>query len=288
MKDLHVLVIAHPDDESMFFLPFLLYHLSQRQKEIETTTTIWILCLTTGNYDGLGPIRTGELYRTAREYLGVDKIIQIDDANILDHPTQKWSIPYVAKILHESIASTMSKNHSDSYSNVQIVTFDEYGVSGHINHIDTHAACRFLFENTNEQTHPKLHDNMSLWVLESIRNPILKYLPIWDWFQIFLSFLFAVLGFSDRSSGCPCFTTSRTSVSERMQQQQPEEEFRIFRPWVNWRAMQSHYSQFVWYRKLSVLASRYTYWNRYQRIDPVTHTNFNNSERDRSNAKKQT
>jgi N-acetylglucosaminylphosphatidylinositol deacetylase len=285
MHHLHILVIAHPDDESMFFLPFLWYHLNQRQTEMDTTTTttIWIICLTTGNYDGLGPIRTKELYRTAREYLGVDKIIQINDANILDHPSQRWNVPYVAQILHGSIASALLENRSDSFATIQIVTFDEYGVSKHINHIDTYAACRYLLEHSNEYT-PNLHDNnMTLWVLESIRNPILKYIPLWDWCQIFLSFVYVLLGFSDRFC-CSCFT--RTSVSQRKRQ---EVEYRIFRPWMNWRAMQSHYSQFVWYRKLSVLASRYTYWNRLRRIDLVTHTIFDNGKSDSSdNAKKET
>ena len=32
-------------------------------------------------------------------------------------------------------------------------------------------------------------------------------------------------------------------------------------PWINYAAMQAHFSQFVWYRRLFVLFSRYTYVN---------------------------
>jgi N-acetylglucosaminylphosphatidylinositol deacetylase len=32
-------------------------------------------------------------------------------------------------------------------------------------------------------------------------------------------------------------------------------------PWLAWRAMRAHRSQFVWYRRLHVLLSRYTYVN---------------------------
>jgi len=38
-----LLVIAHPDDESMFFIPFI-----RQQSNME------ILCLSNGGYDGLG------------------------------------------------------------------------------------------------------------------------------------------------------------------------------------------------------------------------------------------
>ena len=48
-----LLVIAHPDDEAMFFSPLLLsFHSKQ---------SIFILCLSNGNIEGLGEIRTQEV-----------------------------------------------------------------------------------------------------------------------------------------------------------------------------------------------------------------------------------
>lgn len=50
-----VFVIAHPDDESMFFAPTLSTLRDRLQQEC------FILCLSTGNYDGLGETRETEL-----------------------------------------------------------------------------------------------------------------------------------------------------------------------------------------------------------------------------------
>ena len=43
-------------------------------------------------------------------------------------------------------------------------------------------------------------------------------------------------------------------------------------PGVNHAAMSAHASQFVWYRRLFVLFSRYSYFNTLQRIDAVQQT----------------
>ena len=50
-----ILVIAHPDDEAMFFYPTI-----SRAKRLR------IICLSNGGYDGLGEQREEELQRAAR------------------------------------------------------------------------------------------------------------------------------------------------------------------------------------------------------------------------------
>ena len=50
-----ILVIAHPDDEAMFFYPTI-----SRAKRLH------IICLSNGGYDGLGEQREKELQRAAR------------------------------------------------------------------------------------------------------------------------------------------------------------------------------------------------------------------------------
>ena len=37
--------------------------------------------------------------------------------------------------------------------------------------------------------------------------------------------------------------------------------FYNYKPWINWYAMKIHYSQFVWYRRLFVVFSCYTYYS---------------------------
>lgn len=52
-------VIAHPDDEAMFFVPSIL---SLREKN-----KLFMLCLSNGNFAGLGNIREKELERSCEE-----------------------------------------------------------------------------------------------------------------------------------------------------------------------------------------------------------------------------
>lgn len=88
-KDKHHvgLVIAHPDDESMFFVPTLKY-LQENGHQVS------LLCLSTGNADGLGAVRQNEL-RAAAVYLGIPymrvKIID-DQTHLADGMNSKWSI----------------------------------------------------------------------------------------------------------------------------------------------------------------------------------------------------
>ena len=50
-------VIAHPDDEAMFFVPSI--------TQLRTTNDLYLLCLSNGNFDGLGKIREKELHASA-------------------------------------------------------------------------------------------------------------------------------------------------------------------------------------------------------------------------------
>ena len=53
-----MLVIAHPDDEAMFFRPLL--------DDLSHTHEFYMLCLSNGNADGLGKIREKELETSAK------------------------------------------------------------------------------------------------------------------------------------------------------------------------------------------------------------------------------
>merc|ERR1712045_216505 len=77
IKDKNILyVIAHPDDESMFFIPSIL-SLRKRNK-------IFMLCLSNGNYEGLGKVRTKELEKACRYLKFNDSPVVIDDPDLQD------------------------------------------------------------------------------------------------------------------------------------------------------------------------------------------------------------
>jgi len=70
------LLIAHPDDEAMFFAPTLLALTSPA-----LNNTVSVLCLSNGNAENLGPIREKELVASC-EILGVDRT----RVHSFDHP----------------------------------------------------------------------------------------------------------------------------------------------------------------------------------------------------------
>ena len=71
------LLIAHPDDEAMFFAPTLL-----ALTRPETGNHVKILCLSTGNADGLGETRKKELVKSGMTLGLRDE----DDVFVVDNP----------------------------------------------------------------------------------------------------------------------------------------------------------------------------------------------------------
>eukprot|EP00980_Cylindrotheca_fusiformis_P012114 scaffold2927_cov143-Cylindrotheca_fusiformis.AAC.4 len=238
MKKLHVLVIAHPDDESMFFLPTIQSLLSEGE-------TLWCLCLTTGNYDGLGKQRTKELTSVCK-VLGISKVLIQND--LQDHPTQRWEIPNVSAAIQEALWKN-EKEDLRSFDKIVLLTFDSMGVSGHVNHIDTHwGVCEFVVAS-NSMKPPPIQE-VEAWELETEQNLLAKYIPVGSWFLLLISL---VLQNSYHSNGMV----------------NSDGETRIYRwhePKLNWKAMATHESQFVWYRRLFVVFSCYTYVNKLHRI----------------------
>lgn len=113
-----VFVFAHPDDETMFFLPTILQLKAMNVK-------FRLLCLSNGNFDRLGHKRVKELKSVAK-YLGAVSCDIIDEPKLADGPVY-WEAQHVAKAVELYL-----KKHS---SIRMVFTFDDYGVSGHPNHI---------------------------------------------------------------------------------------------------------------------------------------------------------
>ena len=112
-----LLLIAHPDDESMFFLPLI--------ESLKSYFKINILCFSNGNADGLGKIREKELKDVAK-FLQIQNLTIIENGYLRDGMKEKWDVSLISKIIDE--------HYRDNKADI-FVTFDNYGVSSHPNHI---------------------------------------------------------------------------------------------------------------------------------------------------------
>ncbi|CAL1385883.1 unnamed protein product [Linum trigynum] len=213
-----LLVIAHPDDESMFFSPTINYLISRGHN-------VYLLCLSIGNADGMGNTRKDELYQACLVLK-----VQPQQVKILDHPDLQdgFGLVWDRGLLSKTIKEEVSTHHIDT-----VITFDNYGVSGHCNHRDVHYGVRKLLEDASER-------RIEAWELVS-NNMLRKYIGPVD---IWLSMLLA----SKASSG----------VAYCLLNEQPLKSFS---------AMAAHSSQWVWFRKLFVSFSSYTYVNTLRRIN---------------------
>ncbi|KAK4018127.1 hypothetical protein OUZ56_000195 [Daphnia magna] len=141
-------VIAHPDDECMFFGPSItamvqpsLSNSSSRRKQAKD---VYILCLSDGNANGLGEARREELKKSC-------KILGLADSNVLIHngpvffedsQNSVWDSKAVADTLHLYI----KKLNIDS-----IITFDKDGISGHLNHKSIYHGVLQLMKNSKRR-----------------------------------------------------------------------------------------------------------------------------------------
>lgn len=94
-----LLVIAHPDDEAMFFAPLLL----ALKSNLCTTS---ILCLSTGDYDGLGSTRRVELLKSADCYnIDRNRVHVIDHENLRDGKDSNWPPELIRDIILDFLSA---------------------------------------------------------------------------------------------------------------------------------------------------------------------------------------
>ncbi|KAJ9618892.1 N-acetylglucosaminyl-phosphatidylinositol de-N-acetylase [Taxawa tesnikishii (nom. ined.)] len=172
------LLIAHPDDEAMFFAPTVLAltspHLGNHLK---------ILCLSSGNADGLGETRKKELIKSGM-LLGLrseDDVLVLDDPNFPDSMTVTWDARNITNLLMSTFAPKMAKISAKSAPEATIdvlITFDKGGISSHPNHVSLfHGAVSFL--KTLMQRHAGWECPIKLYTLTST-NILRKYSSILD------------------------------------------------------------------------------------------------------------
>ncbi|CAG2053587.1 unnamed protein product [Timema podura] len=210
-------VIAHPDDECMFFGP-VITKLAQK-----TDSGMYLLCLSQGDHRNKGPERRRELWASCK-ILGIpDSHVMICNCtNLPDDPTISWPELDVAALILQ---------HVESLSIDTVITFDKQGVSRHLNHGSIFLAIAYLcMEN-------KFPPNCRIYALESI-NILRKYSGFLDVpISYLMSSYWYILSPLERS-------TVRS-------------------------AMMAHRSQYVWFRKLYMAFSRYTFINTLKEIEIV-------------------
>jgi N-acetylglucosaminylphosphatidylinositol deacetylase len=229
----------------MFFLPTI--------RALQQTSKICLLCMTTGNFAGLGKTRMLELEAVAKE-LRLDKLSVVDDETLPDHMALRWNIDYAEKVMTKSLEEALSierKNFNGvpvEYQDIQVITFDWQGVSRHPNHIDTFLAVRQFCKS---QKYP-------LWSLKTVSNPLLKYIPVCEWLMLLrvrVQSMLYMAGWTDTQPLRIVTTNYKSAISHH-----------LFDPSCNWQCMALHASQFVWYRRLFVIFSCYTFVNRLERV----------------------
>ena len=241
-EDIWLLVTAHPDDESMFFIPtlrsLLLYYKKDdsNDERISQKPKIHLLCLSNGDYRDVsdGPVRTKELYK-ACSLIGIDSSskssdatsIVVQDNRLKDGPNEVWNSDLIADIVLEHLQKVLCSTQKQQpptrqQINVNIITFDQGGVSGHPNHVDVfrginhflHEKCHVvkgddekLLTRLTITQHPSStvtngHDekndtvvNLRVLALKTISNPLYKYF-LWIFVEllpILLFWLFQVI-----------------------------------------------------------------------------------------------
>ncbi|KAI9100390.1 putative deacetylase LmbE-like domain-containing protein [Phlyctochytrium arcticum] len=129
-----LLAVAHPDDECLFFAPAVLSF--GRRRNVKPA----ILVLSTGNNYGIGSLREQELQGSCRE-LGValEDCVVLNVPGLEDNPREWWPTELVADVI---------KKHVEKIGADLIYTFDEGGVSGHLNHRSVHRGIEHLVRTT--------------------------------------------------------------------------------------------------------------------------------------------
>lgn len=183
-----LLLIAHPDDEAMFFAPTVL-----ALTRPEYGNHVKILCLSSGDADGLGHVRKKELVKSGL-LLGLrspQDILVMDDPKFPDSMTTTWDAKAISALLTTTFAPRMAKisAKSEPETNIDVlVTFDKSGVSSHPNHISLyHGAVAFI--RSVMQRHSGWEPAIKLYTLTTV-NIGRKYISVLDAPILILTTLF--------------------------------------------------------------------------------------------------
>ena len=260
------ILIAHPDDEVLFFLPTIHYWTQQQNAQIT------LICMTHGND------HRGQELRQSAKHLSIHQVVALDLPSFPDCMSIRWNVIHLADLL-SSLLTSLKPNH--------LYSFDLDGISGHLNHVALAEAIPLISIKTDCSS---TDDDKTLAVMQKYRlkskSWIGKYiLPVIPLFH----------PSSTRSS------ESITNVASDVHQKTGSHPLALF-PSVNclqkdntvqyvmgtgnfsfsghqsflkqrlfcrqqaWKGMQIHASQNVWYRWLYIWTSSYILSNEYELI----------------------
>ncbi|KUI64894.1 putative N-acetylglucosaminyl-phosphatidylinositol de-N-acetylase [Cytospora mali] len=252
------LLIAHPDDEAMFFAPTVL-----ALARPEMGNHVKILCLSSGNAEGLGDTRKRELVKSGL-VLGLRKD---EDVFVVDRPDEfpdsmatTWSTDSISQLLRSAFAPTLTtSNPPDDKEPPKatidvLITFDAHGISSHPNHISLyHGARAFISSLTAGK--PGWSSPVDMYTLTSV-NIMRKYTGVLD--------VFATLGVAalDAWKG-PDAKSVRTKDPTKHPAALVYMHGFGAGGWATAReAMtRAHISQMVWFRWGWITVSRYMFMN---------------------------
>lgn len=242
-----MLVVAHPDDECMFFGPTVRVLQSCRRP-------IHVLCLSTGD---AGPQRAGQRRTTELKHscsvLGVpwSRVRVVDDARLQDGMQSVWEPEVVAEVVARaiedcSLGSEIKETIQCVQGGLTVITFDSYGVSNHANHRGVYQGVRHWQEEQKRRKGDLDPRCVEVFVLHS-STLLVKYMGVLSWLiEPLVWWLSSARGRWPRGHSIAC--------------RNPDVA------WV-WRAMACHRSQLTWWRVLFVFFSQYSTLNRLVRIE---------------------
>ena len=104
---------------------------------------LYLLCLSNGNADGLGRKREKELEKSCA-YLGfAEAPTIIDDPDLQDGMDKKWGKDLIAEHLTRYLTAKMRQGKENEID--ILISFDEYGISSHPNHISVNeGVCKVI------------------------------------------------------------------------------------------------------------------------------------------------
>jgi len=170
----------------------------------------------------LGSIRERELYE-AYAVLGVHNVQILDHPQLRDNITLRWDSDLLASII---------QGYLEHHEITMIFTFDEYGVSGHPNHIAIPNAVASI--NASAQAELKAYSLVTHTLL-------IKYSGVLTPFFFRLGHLVGL----DRNA-CTAAGTRSSNLAGYL---------------TALRAMSKHRSQLVWFRWIYLIFSRYMWTN---------------------------
>ncbi|OOF90724.1 hypothetical protein ASPCADRAFT_400686 [Aspergillus carbonarius ITEM 5010] len=232
-----LLVTAHPDDETLFFSPTILHG------HDNPDVTRALLVLSTGDYNGLGEIRKGEIERSCAA-LGIlpARCVVLEHGALQDNPKKWW---------REDVIQDIVAHYVHMWKVDLIFTFDDGGISGHINHRAVSAGVVQYVENFPHT--PPVYALQSTFLLR-------KYSSLIDLVLTSVPFSWRIVKAVFTSHGKQ-LVGGQDPYGDKALLVSPWRTYLIARA-----AFGQHASQYSWDRVLYLVVSRYMWFNNLYRV----------------------